>query len=122
MKVLLIDDSAIMRMMLKSLLKQVALEDVVEAGNGIEGLKTLESTPVDLIMLDLHMPEMDGPDFLRAVKKTQWSSIPVIVVSSDAESGQVKETIELGAKGYITKPFRIEGLREALADVAAVKG
>lgn len=117
MKVLLIDDSAIMRMMLKSLLKQVNLTDVVEAGNGVEGLEALSQHAIDLIILDLHMPEMDGPSFLREVKKTQWAGIPVVVVSSDADTEQVAETKRLGACTYITKPFRVEGLQKALAVV-----
>ncbi len=117
MKVLLIDDSAIMRMMLKSLLKQVNITDVVEAGNGIEGLEALSQHVIDLVILDLHMPEMDGPSFLREVKKSQWAAVPVVVVSSDSDADQVEETKNLGACSYITKPFRVEGLQKALAAV-----
>lgn len=122
MKVLLIDDSAIMRMMLKSLLKQVDLTDVIEAGNGLEGLQALAANKIDLVFLDLHMPQMDGAGFLREAKsKPEFASIPVVVVSSDSESGQAEELKRLGASSYITKPFRVEGLRQAL-DTILPKG
>ena len=115
MKVLLLDDSAIMRMMLKSLLKQVDITDVTEAGNGLEGLQQLARSAYDLIILDMHMPQMDGPGFLAEMRKRpEWAGIPAIVVSSDTESQQMEEARRLGAKAYIAKPFRLEGLRKAL--------
>jgi CheY-like chemotaxis protein len=122
MKVLLIDDSAIMRMMLKSLLKQVDLTDVTEAGNGIEGMAVLAKTAIDIVFLDLHMPQMDGAEFLKAVKqKPEFAKLPVIVISSDSEATQTEELKRLGASCYITKPFRVEGLRQAL-EAAVPKG
>ncbi|MBD3240982.1 MAG: response regulator [Chitinivibrionales bacterium] len=115
MKVLLIDDSSIMRMMLKSLLSQVKLTEVIEAANGNEGMQVLSRESIGLILLDLHMPEMDGVAFLSQLRRTQqWSGIPVIVVSSDADTEQMEEAKRLGACAYVTKPFRIEGLAEAL--------
>jgi len=123
MKVLLIDDSSIMRMMLRSLLKQVDLNDIVEAGNGLEGLAALGAQKADLIFLDLHMPQMDGAEFLEQLrKKPEYAAIPVIVVSSDAETTQADELKRLGASSYITKPFRVEALRQALTAVLPPKG
>jgi two-component system chemotaxis response regulator CheY len=105
-----------MRMMVKSLLRQVKLTDVMEAGNGVEAVAALGRETVDLIMLDLHMPEMDGITFLREIKKQrEWANIPVIIISSDTEKAQIDEAKRLGACSYITKPFRTEGLKEALA-------
>jgi two-component system chemotaxis response regulator CheY len=104
-----------MRMMLKSLLQQVELTDVVEAGNGIEGVAALKQQQVDVIILDLHMPEMDGISFLRTVKEhPTWTNIPVIIISSDGEAKQIDEAKRLGACSYVTKPFRVDGLRQAL--------
>lgn len=116
MRVLLVDDSAIMRMMLRSLLKQVQLTDVVEAENGLEGIGILRSKKIDLVLLDLHMPEMDGIAFLKTVKgEPPLSAVPVIIVSSDADARQIDEAQRLGACSYVTKPFRLEGLRDALS-------
>ncbi len=118
MKVLLIDDSSIMRMMVKSLLKQVDLTDIVEAGNGLEGLKAVAEQAIDVIFLDLHMPEMDGMEFLKRLRATpEYASIPVVVLSSDTEESQAQEAKKQGANSYITKPFRVEALRATLDEV-----
>ncbi len=116
MKVLLIDDSAVMRLMLKSLLKQYDFTDVAEAGNGMEGIGILNKGPIDLILLDLHMPELDGLELLRMLKSNaHWRNIPVIIITSDSEKDKLREGMKLGADSYITKPFRNEGLKEAIA-------
>jgi two-component system chemotaxis response regulator CheY len=116
MKVLIVDDSSFMRTMLKSLLKQVGLTDVFEASNGEEGLEALRKTPAQLVLLDLHMPVLDGLGFLRAAKADPaLKDIPVVVVTSDTEKSQIDEVLKSGACCYMTKPFRVEGLREALS-------
>jgi two-component system chemotaxis response regulator CheY len=105
-----------MRMMLKSLLKQVQITDVLEAENGMTGLEALGTQAVGLILLDLHMPHMDGLTFLRErEKRSDWSAVPVIVISSDTENAQLRQAQQCGACSYITKPFRLEDLRDALA-------
>ena len=115
MKVLIVEDSPIMRMMLRGLLRQVNITDVVETANGAEGINALEKHYVELILLDLHMPVMDGITFINEIKKDpEWANIPIIVVSSDNETGQIVKALQLGARTYITKPFRIENLESAL--------
>lgn len=116
MKVLLIDDSAIMRMMLASLLNQVAPCDVTEAADGQDGIEWLNRARFDLVLLDLHMPGMDGMEFLR-YRQTSPAllTVPVIVISSDAEGQQMTAAEELGASAYVTKPFTFSGLRTALS-------
>ena len=122
MKVLIIEDSPIMRMMLKGLLRQVNITDVVETVNGAEGLTILEQEAIELILLDLHMPVMDGIAFINEVNKnSEWAKIPIIVVSSDNESGQIVTALQLGARTYITKPFRIENLKSALKVVFPIE-
>jgi CheY-like chemotaxis protein len=107
-----------MRMMVKSLLKQVDLTDILEASNGLEGLKAVAAQKIDLVFLDLHMPEMDGLEFLKQLRaKPEHAGMPVIVLSSDTEAAQVAEAKRLGANSYITKPFRVENLRAVLDEV-----
>jgi two-component system, chemotaxis family, chemotaxis protein CheY len=116
MKILLIDDSSVIRLMLKSLLKQYNFTEIVEANSGLQGIELIKKGPIDLILLDLHMPEMDGLEVLQALKKNpDWKNIPVIIVSSDSEKETIGEGMKLGAVSYITKPFRNEGLKEAIA-------
>lgn len=116
MKVLIADDSLTIRMMLKSLLKQVDITDVVEAGDGAQALELVKQGPIDLLLLDIHMPQMDGLSCLAELRKQPaTASLPVIMVSSDALPEQMARAKQLNATAYIRKPFRVEALREALA-------
>jgi CheY-like chemotaxis protein len=119
MRILIVDDSTIIRMMLKSLLAQLRLKDVVEAPNGRDALAVLKQGPVDLVFLDLNMPVMDGPAFLRALGGGNGAGlpVPVVVVSSVMDAEQRNEALQLGAKTYVTKPFKMDALKEALAAV-----
>ena len=116
MKVLIVDDSATIRMMLKGILKQINITDVMEAGDGAQALEILTKESVQLLLLDIHMPKMDGLKCLECVKSTErTATIPVIIISSDTVQTQLDRARDLGAHAYIKKPFRIEGLRNALA-------
>jgi two-component system chemotaxis response regulator CheY len=115
MKVLIVDDSVTIRMILKGLLKQLELTDVVEACDGKAALEVLSKQPIGLLLLDIHMPNMDGLACLGAVKQNPaLAGTPVIIISSDTTPEQIESARALGAHAYIKKPFRIEGLREAL--------
>ena len=105
--ILIVDDSARVRAQIIEALKTVALFDnCYEARDGIEGLKVLNTSSVDLILCDLLMPNMDGFEFLRIVKGTkELRDIPVIILSSRGESKLKVEGLELGASDYVTKPF-----------------
>jgi two-component system chemotaxis response regulator CheY len=116
MKVLITDDSATIRMILKGLLKQLQITDFVEAADGKAALDTLAKQTVDLLLLDIHMPNMDGLTCLKTLKSNpQTTSLPVIIISSDTSAAQLESAQQLGAHAYIRKPFRIEGLRDALS-------
>jgi two-component system, chemotaxis family, chemotaxis protein CheY len=122
MKVLLVDDSSIIRMMLKNILSQMGVSEFTEAGNGIEGFAAMGNAAYDVVFLDMHMPEMDGLEFLeRKNRNPALADIPVIVVSSDAEKNQMDKAMALGARTYVTKPFRFEALKDALQR-ATVRG
>jgi two-component system chemotaxis response regulator CheY len=115
MKVLIVDDSATIRMILKGLLKQLELTDIEEASDGKIALDVLSKQRIDLLLLDIHMPNLDGLGCLEAVRKSPvLAGLPVIIISSDTTPAQIETARALGAHAYIKKPFRIEGLREAL--------
>ena len=111
MKVLVVDDSAIMRKVIEQILEMLGHESV-PAGNGIEAFERLkEHDDVQLILLDWNMPEMNGIEFLRAVKdRPGLSKIPVIMLTTESERRKMIEAIEAGAKHYLTKPFQPETL------------
>jgi CheY-like chemotaxis protein len=118
MRVLITDDSATIRMILKGLLKQLQITDIVEAIDGGDALKIVADQKFDLLLLDIHMPNVDGLTCLETLKGAPATeSLPVIMISSDTTASQIERAQTLGAHAYIKKPFRIEGLKEAIAAV-----
>jgi two-component system chemotaxis response regulator CheY len=87
----------------------------LEAGNGQEALEQLHREWVDVILTDINMPKMNGGELLRRLEQDEaLCSIPVLVVSTDATEARIRTMISMGAKGYVTKPFSPEKLREEL--------
>jgi two-component system chemotaxis response regulator CheY len=117
-KVLIVDDSAVMRKIITRVLRQAEIPcaAIVEAGNGFEGLRKLDSDPdIDLILSDINMPEMNGVDFVRAVRESRAKhELPMIMVTTEGGEAMRESALELGANGYVTKPFTPESIRCAL--------
>ena len=115
MKVLVVDDSTMIRMILKGVLKQLNLVDVHEALDGNAALVKLSEGGFGLMLLDLHMPGMSGLTLLEQVKTMdQHKDMPVIIISSDTDTETLALAQQHGASAIIKKPFKVEGLREAL--------
>jgi two-component system chemotaxis response regulator CheY len=115
--VLIVDDSPAMRIFIRRVLELSGLEvgRCLEASNGEEALRLLEDNWVDAVLTDINMPQMDGEELLRRMAAhTVLRLIPVLVVSTDRTEGRIQEMLTLGAKGYVTKPFTPETLREEL--------
>jgi len=117
--VLIVDDIPLMRVMLRRYLNVLSASrgdidiQVVEAADGSEALEVLAATAVDLIFLDLMMPNMDGLSFLKRCKNS-WETghVPVVVTTALGEDVGAGEALEAGAEGYIRKPFTMESIRE----------
>lgn len=112
MKLLSVDDSKVVRSAVKSMI-EVLGADLLEAEDGLEGLKALEENlnEIDLIILDLEMPNMNGFEFLEAVKKDdRFKDIPVIMLTTVSQKEKMIEAIRAGAKQYLLKPFTSEEL------------
>lgn len=116
MKLLLIDDSATMRRIQKTQLSNLGITDVIEAGDGQQGLTALaENMPVDLILLDWNMPVMDGLTFLTKVRENgDYKNVKIVMCTSESEKARVLEALKAGANNYIVKPFTPEALKEKL--------
>jgi two-component system chemotaxis response regulator CheY len=115
--VLIVDDSPAMRSFVRRVLELsgIAVGQCLEAGNGQEALDVLQKEWVDVVLTDLNMPTMDGEQFVRRIEADPaLRPIPVLVVSTDRTDHRVREMLTLGAKGYVTKPFLPETLREEL--------
>jgi two-component system, chemotaxis family, chemotaxis protein CheY len=115
--VLIVDDSPAMRAFIRRVLDLSGLEvgRCLEASNGEEALVLLNDNWVDAVLTDINMPQMDGEELLRRMSAHEiLRSIPVLVVSTDRTEGRLQKMLTLGAKGYVTKPFTPETLREEL--------
>jgi len=122
--VMIVDDSVTIRLMIKKTLN-ISLGDelgkVYEAGDGISALAQLADHNVDLLMVDLNMPRMNGFQLISRMKtNSKYSDIPIIVISTEGNEGRIKELEELGISGYIRKPFRPEQIREILSNILEV--
>jgi two-component system, chemotaxis family, chemotaxis protein CheY len=118
--VMIVDDSAAIRKILQRVLIQadVPLGKVVEAGDGAEALEKLKTATVGLILSDINMPNMDGLQLLGALKAQQETrGIPIIMVTTEGSSTKVMEAVQLGAAGYVRKPFTAEQIKEKLSGI-----
>jgi two-component system chemotaxis response regulator CheY len=116
--VLVVDDSAAIRKILQRVLRQtgMAIGNVFEAGDGEEALAVLHSQKISLVLSDINMPKMDGIQLLAAIKAAPaWSSIPVVMVTTEGGEAKVGEAVRLGAAGYVRKPFTADQIKEKLA-------
>ncbi|HEX3746322.1 MAG TPA: response regulator [Bryobacteraceae bacterium] len=116
-RVLIVDDSPAMRTFVRRVIAMSGFEmsDCFEAANGLEALEVLRTEWVDAILTDINMPGMDGQEFLRRVSQDELlRSIPAIVISTDATAHRIESMTSLGARGYVTKPFLPETLRDEL--------
>lgn len=120
--VLVVDDSAVMRaMVIKTLrLSGVPVGDVYQAANGEEGLERLRDNWVDLVLLDLNMPQMNGEELLAEIRShPDTAAVSVIVVSTEGSEARIKRIKDLGAE-FVHKPFRPEELRAVIRDLTGV--
>lgn len=105
-KILVVDDSRTLRRILIASLKALGLENVVEAANGLEALDVIRTQPVDLVLLDLEMPELDGLGVLEILKRDdEYKMLPVIVISGADQIEKTIRCIEIGAEDYLPKPY-----------------
>jgi two-component system chemotaxis response regulator CheY len=120
-KVLLVDDSVVMRKLLSSSLKQAGLDvaDVVEVNDGAEALSALErNRAIDLVLCDWNMPNMNGLDFVQAAR-SQGFTLPIVMVTTEAGADRLKQATEAGANGFVCKPFTPARLAEAVCPLLA---
>jgi two-component system, chemotaxis family, chemotaxis protein CheY len=109
--ILIVDDSATMRRMVMASLGRLDGVDFLEAGNGLEAIEQLALSPVDLMILDLNMPDMHGLDVLRFLSRHDaYSRIPVIVLTTRGDEESHETVLAAGAALYLTKPFQPSAL------------
>ena len=118
MKILIVDDSRVMRQIVTRTLRQAGYggHELVEAGNGVEGLQAVQQHGPDLVLSDWNMPEMNGIDLLAELR-SQGQQVPFGFVTSEGSPEMVGRAEAAGALFVITKPFTAESFQEKLAPV-----
>ena len=118
--ILLVDDSDSRRRVIRKILCSAGfkMSQCFEASNGKEALQVLSNHWVDLILSDIHMPVMDGFELLEAISEDEvWRDLPVVLITTESSPERQKRALELGARGYIRKPFRPEEIRSVLTRI-----
>ena len=114
--ILICDDAAFMRVMIKDILTKNGYEVAGEAENGLKAVEKYNETKPDLVMMDITMPEMDGIQALKKIKESDPNAM-VIMCSAMGQQAMVIEAIQSGAKDFIVKPFQAERVLEAVKKV-----
>jgi two-component system, chemotaxis family, chemotaxis protein CheY len=122
--VLIVDDSATIRQMVKRTMEMAGLDvgEVFEASNGIQALAQLNDHPVAVLLVDINMPTMNGIQLLTRMKQNdRLRDIPIVIVSTEGSRERISQLQNIGAFGYVRKPFQPEQLRDVLKPLLGVK-
>jgi len=116
LNVLIVDDSKVMRSMVLKTMKmaQIPMGEVIHAGNGQEGLDALAENWIDLVLVDINMPVMNGEEMIRQMKtRPETADIPVVVISTEGSETRIARLKEMGA-AFVHKPFAPEEIRDTI--------
>ena len=117
-KILVVDDFATMRKVIRNLLKQSGYENIAEAEDGVAAMNVLKSTKIDFVISDWNMPNMTGIELLRAVRSNnELSAMPFLMVTAESLKENVVEAVKAGVSNYIVKPFTAEVLGEKIEKI-----
>lgn len=119
MKVLVVDDSGVMRKIIVRSLLAVGVTDVVEAADGHEAFNLFQADQFDLVLTDWNMPVRSGLELVTDIRAS-GSKVPIMMVTTEAQKSQVITAIQAGVTDYLTKPFENETLRAKLDKYVAV--
>jgi len=118
MKILVIDDFATMRRIIKNVLKQIGFTNISEAENGNSALKAMKSEKFDLVMCDWNMPEMPGIELLNKVRADEeLKNTPFVMVTAETQKENILEAVKAGVSNYVVKPFTVDTVEQKLRKV-----
>ena len=118
MQILLVDDSRTIRNIQKNTLAKMGQTDIAEAADGFEALTALAAQRPDLMLVDWNMPNMDGITLVKKVREKD-KTLPIIMVTTEAEKSRVIEALNAGVNNYVVKPFTAEALSEKIEQTMA---
>jgi two-component system chemotaxis response regulator CheY len=121
--VLVVDDFATMRRIVSNLLREAGFKHLVEAEDGVEALRKLESGSFQFVVSDWNMPKMTGLELLKLVRSSEsLKHLPFLMVTAEARKENIVEAAHAGADGYIVKPFTGATLKEKIEAIYTRKG
>lgn len=118
MKILVVDDSLTMRKIIINTLGKLGYNDVIEATDGKDALSKIYSEKIEFIITDWNMPEMNGHDFVKAVREdAAFKEIPILMVSTTSMKEDIVAALKVGVNNYIVKPFEPKVLEKKLNEI-----
>ena len=120
LRVLVVDDSPFMRAVVRSLLSNIGVKRIIEAGDGIAALEKIREETPDVVILDWEMPLLNGPELVRIVRSPgifPTPDIPIIMLSAHGEHWRILESVKLGVNEFLCKPVSAKALFERLLSI-----
>lgn len=118
--ILVVDDFVTMRRILRNMLRQLGYDTIVEAKDGAVALQMLRQQDIHLVISDVNMPQMSGLELLQAIRAdATLHSLPVLLITAEAEKDTIVEAVRLEVNGYIVKPFTPRTLQENIEKIFA---
>lgn len=115
MTVLVVDDFATMRRILKNMFRQLGFNNIIEADDGTTALEALQKNEIGLIVSDWNMPKMTGLELLKTVRASdEHKQIPFLMVTAEAQKQNVLDAVQAGVSNYVVKPFTAEQISDKL--------
>lgn len=120
MRILIVDDFSTMRRIIKNILRQLDLNNVVEADDGTTAWEVLNKDHIDFIISDWNMPQMTGIELLRKVRASEdFGHLPFLMVTAEAQQSNIIETAQARVSNYIVKPFTAETMKQKIDKIFA---
>jgi len=116
-RVLIVDDAAFMRMMIKDILEKNGYDVVAEANNGIKAVEMYKREKPDVVTMDITMPDMDGIEAVKAIREFDPAA-KIIMCSAMGQQSMVMDAIRAGAKDFVVKPFQPDRVLEAISKIS----
>jgi len=121
--ILIVEDSTTTRALIRAVIEELGDFNTVEAGSGFDALKLLPTQEFDLVITDINMPDINGLELISFMKNNpRYSRLPLIIVSTERSEEDKKRGMALGAKAYITKPFKAHELQEVIKQAIMYEG
>ncbi|MFZ2089495.1 MAG: response regulator [Desulfobaccales bacterium] len=118
MKVLVVDDFATMRKIVRNILKQIGFDDITEAEDGTGALRTIKNETIGLVVTDWNMPNMSGLELLKKIRQNpETAQIPVLMVTAEGLKENIMDAVKAGVNNYVVKPFTAEVLQEKIETI-----